>query len=68
MHQCVRPCSGGRNSIAVFVARTYFMNLPTSFVLPPEDVDRLRDVAGELLRQSADYQAVINNFGKAVGE
>ena len=48
--------------------RAYFMNLPTSFVLPPEDVDRLRDVAGELLRQSADYQAVINNFGKAVGE
>ncbi len=36
--------------------RAYFMNLPTSFVLPPEDVDRLRDVAGELLRQSADYQ------------
>ena len=25
--------------------RAYFMNLPTSFVLLPEDVDRLREVA-----------------------
>ena len=32
--------------------REYFMNLPTSFVLPAEDVDRLREVAGRLLRQS----------------
>jgi NTE family protein len=48
--------------------RTYFMNLPTSFVLPAEDIDRLRDVAGELLRQSADYQAIVKHFGKAVGE
>ncbi|MEF8749754.1 MAG: patatin-like phospholipase family protein [Candidatus Accumulibacter propinquus] len=48
--------------------RTYFMNLPTSFVLTAEDIDRLRNVAGELLRQSADYQTIIKNFGKAVGE
>ena len=48
--------------------RTYFMNLPTSFVLPAEDIDRLRDVAGELLRQSADYQTIVKHFGKAVGE
>ena len=27
--------------------RDYFMNLPTSFVLPAEDVDRLREAAGE---------------------
>lgn len=46
--------------------RAYFMNLPTSFVLPPEDVDRLRDVAGVLLRQSADYQTVLHGFGKVV--
>lgn len=26
--------------------RASFMNLPTSFALPPEDVDRLREVAG----------------------
>jgi NTE family protein len=44
------------------------MNLPTSFVLPPSDVDRLRDMAGELLRQSADYQKILHDFGKSVGE
>lgn len=49
-------------------ARAYFMNLPTSFVLPPEDVDRLREVAGQLLRQSADYQAVVKAFGRPVSE
>ena len=32
--------------------RAAFMNLPTSFVLPPDDVDRLREFAGRLLRQS----------------
>jgi NTE family protein len=48
--------------------RAYFMNLPTSFVLPPEDVDRLRDVAGQLLRQSADYQKVLHSFGNSVAE
>jgi NTE family protein len=48
--------------------RAYFMNLPTSFVLPPSDVDRLRDMAGELLRQSADYQKILHDFGKSVGE
>ena len=43
--------------------RAYFMNLPTSFVLPAEDIDRLRDVAGRLLRQSADYQSVVRDLG-----
>ena len=43
--------------------RAYFMNLPTSFVLPSEDVDRLRDVAGGLLRQSADYESLVRDFG-----
>jgi NTE family protein len=26
--------------------RDRFMNMPTSFVLPPEDVDRLREIGG----------------------
>jgi NTE family protein len=39
------------------------MILPTSFVLPPEDVDRLREVAGRLMRQSADYAALVREFG-----
>ena len=45
--------------------RDYFMNLPTSFVLPAEDVDRLRDVAAQLLRQSPDYQSIVREFGGA---
>ncbi|MCB1716756.1 MAG: patatin-like phospholipase family protein [Candidatus Competibacteraceae bacterium] len=45
--------------------RSYFMNLPTSFVLPPEEVDRLRDVAGQLMQQSVEYNAIVNGFGKA---
>ncbi len=43
--------------------RDYFMNLPTSFVLRPEEVDRLREVAGRLLRQSPEYDAVVRDFG-----
>jgi NTE family protein len=39
------------------------MNLPTSFVLPPEGVDRLRDVAGRLMRKSPDFQSVVREFG-----
>lgn len=43
--------------------RDFFMNLPTSFVLPPEAIDRLREVAGRLLRQSPDYQSMVREFG-----
>lgn len=43
--------------------RAYFMNLPTTFVLPVEAVDRLREVAGRLLRQSADYESVVRELG-----
>jgi len=43
--------------------RAYFMDLPTSFVLPPEAVDRLREIAGQLMRQSTDYQAIVREFG-----
>ncbi len=43
--------------------RASFMNLPTSFVLPAEDVDRLREVAGRLMRKSSDFQAVVRGFG-----
>jgi NTE family protein len=38
--------------------RDYLMNLPTSFVLPPEAVDRLRAAAGRIVRESADFQAL----------
>jgi len=43
--------------------RRYFQSLPTSFVLPDEAVDRLREVASELLRQSPAYQEVLEQIG-----
>jgi NTE family protein len=43
--------------------RAYFMNLPTSFVLAKESVDRLREVAGRLLRESKDYQSMVRDLG-----
>ena len=43
--------------------RAYFMNLPTSFVLKPEEVDNLREVAGRVLRQSAEYGYVVRELG-----
>lgn len=43
--------------------RQYFENLPTSFVLEDEQVDRLREVASKLMRQSPDYQEVISQIG-----
>jgi NTE family protein len=48
--------------------RAYFMNLPTSFVLPAEDIDRLRDVAGRLLRESAEYETIVRELGGSPGE
>jgi NTE family protein len=43
--------------------REYFMNLPTSFVLLAEDIDRLREIAGRLLRQSPEYESVVSEMG-----
>ena len=48
--------------------RAYFMNLPTSFVLPAEEIDRLREVAGRLLRQSAEYETIVHELGGLPGE
>jgi len=45
--------------------RAYLMNLPTSFVLKPEEVDRLREAAGEIMRQSPDYESLVREFGGA---
>ncbi len=44
--------------------RAYFQNLKTSFHLPPDDVDRLRDVGGRLLRESAEYQRLLQGTGR----
>jgi NTE family protein len=48
--------------------RAEFMNLPTSFVLPPEEIDNLRDMAGRLLRQSASYRKVVREMGGTPAE
>ncbi|PLC49092.1 patatin [Pollutimonas subterranea] len=44
------------------VERAYFMELPTSFVLEPEEIDKLRNVAGQILRESNDYADVVRSF------
>lgn len=36
--------------------RSFFKNLPTSFSLPPDTVDKLRNVAGILLEESTSFQ------------
>ena len=45
--------------------RDYFMNLPTSFKLPDEAVDRLRELGGRLLRQSPAYQTLLRQIGES---
>ena len=47
--------------------RSYFKHLPTSFKLPPEAVDRLKATAGEILRQSPEYQTLLNDLGRGAG-
>ena len=39
--------------------RTYFKRLPTSFALPVEDVDKLREAAGKILRKSRDFKRLL---------
>ncbi len=46
--------------------KRYFRNLPTSFVLTDEQVDRLREMAGRLLRESPDYQRLLRDL-RSVG-
>ena len=41
------------------IERRYFMELPTSFVLPAEAVDRLRGLGGKLLRDSSAFQKLM---------
>jgi len=48
--------------------RHYFLNVPTSFFLTDEAVDRLRDVGGRLLRESPDFQQLLQHYAKAAGK
>lgn len=41
----------------------YLNGLPTSFVLPPEAVDRLRAAAGTIIQSSAEFQRLLKGAG-----
>lgn len=42
--------------------RHYFKQLPTSFVLKPEEVDKLRDAARRILAKSNEFQRLVNDL------
>jgi NTE family protein len=44
----------------------YLENLPTSFALPDEAVDRLRAAAGRILDESPDFQQIVRDTGNTV--
>jgi NTE family protein len=46
----------------------YLSNLPTSFVLPDEAVDRLRAAAGKILLASPEFQRVLRDAGARITE
>jgi NTE family protein len=50
------------NDIADEKERQYFLDLPTSFKLSDEQVDNLREIAGRLLNQSAEYQRLLRDL------
>ena len=43
--------------------REYLNNLPTSFVLPPEAVDRLRAAAGTIVLQAPEFKRLLQETG-----
>ena len=42
--------------------RHYFKQLPTSFALKPEQVDKLRDAARRVLAKSKEFQRLVNDL------
>ena len=46
--------------------RAYLNEHPTSFVLPPEAVDRLRAAAGTIVLESPDFQRYLKDLGDRV--
>ena len=43
--------------------RDYLNDLPTSFVLPPEAVDRLRADAATIIHESPDFKRLLKDVG-----
>jgi len=50
------------------VEREYLNDLPTSFVLPPEAIDRLRAAAGKIVRESPDFKRLLDDAGARIEE
>ncbi len=46
--------------------RAYLNELPTSFVLPPEAVDRLRAAAGKAIQNSPDFRKLLKDVGAQI--
>jgi NTE family protein len=46
--------------------RDYLNKQPTSFTLPPEAVDRLRDAAGKIILASPEFQRLLKDFGATI--
>jgi NTE family protein len=44
----------------------YLNQQPTSFVLPPEAVDRLRAAAGTIIAESPEFQRLLKDVGARV--
>ena len=44
----------------------YLNELPTSFVLPDEAVDRLRAAAGTIISESPEFQRLLKEVGAAI--
>jgi NTE family protein len=44
--------------------RREFMEMPTTFFLPPESIDRLRELGGRLLRDSRPYQVLLQRIAE----
>ena len=50
------------DAITDLTERRYFMDLPTSLVLAPDAVDKLRAVGGRLLRESSGFQKLLRDI------
>ncbi|MBN8248063.1 MAG: patatin-like phospholipase family protein [Verrucomicrobia bacterium] len=48
--------------------RDYFLNVPTSFFLSNDAVDRLREVGGRLLKESPDFQRLLQDYAQPSGK
>ena len=52
------------DAIADPIEQRYFMELPTSFSLPVEAVDKLRELGGRLLRESPRFIELMENIAR----